>query len=186
MERTLLTASLVVVLGGCGDETDSLSPGLNDGGHLVDWGHPSNDGSMSANDGGPAEVDGGAIDGGNSACVWTGANAGRPDLERGRISGDGCNECSCVESGIACTQIGCREQRRCTTHAECGVASFCHFDPGCVETMGYCMVGQSRCSVDSNPVAPSGQTSNVICGCDGTTYEALKCFGVRWRDYGSC
>ncbi len=156
-------------------------------------------------------VDGGDLDSGPDA----GTNAG-PDqgvfictldkdglmvpLHAGQVSGDGCNECSCVSvstapSGYiaACTAAGCADagvgtpsNRRCDTSADCPSSqSFCHFDAICGER-GWCGAPQSRCRGTTNPPATAQTTEPVFCGCDGVTYVGENCYSRPWMHLGPC
>lgn len=157
----------------CSEEVERLAPGA---------GH--NSAPREDQDMGRADV----VD----ACPW-GDRADRPNLEVGRQTGDGCNECTCqpdLERGfttLQCTLKLCRPyELRCVAHSDCGTRGFCHFDPGCEGMDGYCTQPLSICAGVTNPEAPGDQEVNVFCGCDGLTYEGERCFCRPWRRRGRC
>lgn len=156
-----------------------------------------------------AGVDAGADAGGAVlSCDWEGS-PGRPALTSDRLTGDGCNSCNCSEVGgvpyVSCTAALCPSGRpdvgpgadvvdfgpavlRCQTHADCPELGFCHWDPGCGETEGWCARVWDLCDGSESYTATATTTDPVFCGCDDITYAQpdARCFDRAWSDRGAC
>ncbi|MCA9665686.1 MAG: hypothetical protein KC503_08870 [Myxococcales bacterium] len=92
---------------------------------------------------------------------------------------DGCNECTCTQSGIACTKKNCAP-KSCTSNADCTVAgTFCKQAAGQCGGSGTCAVKSQACIEIYSPV----------CGCDDKTYDN-SCFanaaGTSVKATGVC
>lgn|GEM_PF-1286405 len=82
---------------------------------------------------------------------------------------DGCNTCSCTESGIACTERACT-QTKCFSSAECAASDICSVEQGdcrypcpagavCIQACAGVCIPRSSTSICGNGTCEDGETA---------------------------
>ena len=103
-------------------------------------------------------------------------------------AGDGCNTCTCPESGILadanmCTEAGCPDTA-CQSSAECAADEFCDFP------YDNCGNGGSSGTCTKRPaVCPEIASVAGECGCNGETYNSpceAQAAGSDYHQSGGC
>lgn len=160
---------LVLLLGsqsGCGGSTGPADSAGNAGG------------GGDAGDGGDAGNGGDAA----NSCTYEGETYTLGDRFP---SSDGCNTCSCSESGVACTERACAPGTACGARAgaTCSESEYCAYEPG-----AYCGAADAQAVCKPRPEACDDLLAPV-CGCDGTTYPnacSANAAGQGVNETGDC